>query len=315
MVGIRGEALGQGVSQYFCDSRDLYGVVRLLRDIARSVLGEPLASRVWKRVEIVGDIAILRKSPDLDLEVYRRLAEELMRRLPYVRSVWLAASPVGGAYRLREFTHLAGESRSETVYREHGCSFKLDVTKVYVSPALNYEHIRVARLVRPGEEVLNMFAGVGLFSIIVAKHSRPKRVVSVDINPDAYRYMVENARLNGVSEVVLPVLGDAGEVARSCPDCFDRVLMPLPELAYEYFSDAVHSLKRTGVVHVYDFASAREEGEAILAVRERYLEKCKSLGVRAGVEGSRVVRSVGPRYYQVVLDLRVEKPREYSGRP
>ncbi len=261
-------------------------------------------------MEIVGDIAVLRKHPDLelDVEVYRRLAEELMRRLPYVRSAWLAVSPVGSSYRLREFAHLAGERRSETVYREHGCSFRLDITKVYVSPALNYEHARVAGLVGPGEEVLNMFAGAGLFSIIIAKRARPRRVVSVDVNPEAYRYMVENVRLNGVSDVVFPVLGDAREVARSCPGCFDRVLMPLPELAYEYFADAVHSLKMVGVVHVYDFVSAREEDEAVLAARSRYLEKCETLGVWAEVEGSRVVRSVGPRYYQVVLDLRVRKP-------
>ena len=260
-------------------------------------------------MEIIGDIALLRRPPesDLDIEDYRRLGVELMRRLPYVRSVWLATSPVRGSYRVREYLHLAGEPRSETIYREHGCLFKLDVTKVYVSPALNYEHIRVARCVKPGEEVMNMFAGAGLFSIIIAKHSKPKRVVSVDINPHAYSYMVENVRLNRVSEVVVPVLGDAREVARRCGGCFDRVLMPLPELAYEYFEDAVFALREGGIIHVYDFVGARSRDEAIPELRAKYLKKSESLGLRSEVVGSRVVRSVGPRYYQVVLDLRVEK--------
>lgn len=281
----------------------------MLREIARRVLGESLATRIWKRIEIIGDIAVLRKPLGVELEIdaYKSLAAEIMNRLPYVRSVWLAATPVRGDYRVREFIHLAGEPRSETVYREHGCLFKLDITRVYVSPALNYEHIRVARLVRPGETVLNMFAGVGLFSIVIAKHSRPSRVVSVDINPDAYRYMVENVKLNRVSDVVVPVLGDAREVARECTACFDRVLMPLPELAYEYFDDAALSLKRTGVIHVYEFANAETKGDAILKALNKFLRKCEAMNVGAEVLGSRVVRSVGPRYYQVVLDLQIEK--------
>lgn len=281
----------------------------MIREIAREVLGEEVARRIWSRVEIIGDIAVLRKPTDTDLsiEVYRELGRELTKRLHYVRSVWLAVSPVRGSYRIREYVHLAGEPRSETVYREHGCLFKLDVTKVYVSPALNYEHIRIARSVRPGEEVLNMFAGVGLFSIIIARHSNPRRVLSVDINPYAYSYMVENVKLNKVSDVVIPVLGDAREVARSCGNCFDRVLMPLPEVSYEYFEDAVFALKKRGVVHVYDFVTAGNKEEAISEAKARYLKKSEHLGLRSEVVGSRIVRSVGPRYYQAVIDLFVEK--------
>lgn len=281
----------------------------MIRDIARAVVGESLAGRIWRRLEIIGDIAILRKPIDLelDVELYKKLAVEIMKRIPHVKSVWLAVTPVSGGHRVREYVHIAGELRSETTYREHGCLFKVDIAKVYISPTLNYEHIRVARLVNPGEEVLNMFAGAGLFSIIIARHSKPKRIISVDINPDAYRYMVENIELNKVSDTVIPVLGDAREVARSCSNCFNRVLMPLPELAYEYFEDAVISLRSAGVVHVYDFVTAESKIEAISRAQNLYLEKCESIGIRARVLKSRIVRSVGPRYYQIVLDLYLEK--------
>lgn len=281
----------------------------MLRDIARTTLGEALAERVWKRIEIVGDIAVLRKpiNLDVDIEMYRKLATQIMSRLPYIKSVWLAITPVKGSYRVRDFVHLAGEPRSETIYKEHGCLFKLDIRKVYVSPALNFEHIRVARLVKPGEDVLNMFAGVGLFSIIVAKRSSPKRVLSVDVNPDAYGYMVENVKLNKVADTVIPVLGDSRDVARSRAGSFDRVLMPLPELAYHYFEDAVLSLKKKGVIHVYEFVAAKRKDEAVLGALTEYLRKCEDIGVKAEVLDSRVVRSVGPRYYQVVLDLQLEK--------
>jgi tRNA (guanine37-N1)-methyltransferase len=286
----------------------------LLREIAKALVGEEVARLLWKRVEIIGDIAVLRRpvGVDIDLEVFRQIATELIRRYPNIKSVWLAVTPVRGSYRVRDYIHLAGERRTETLYREHGCVFKVDIAKVYISPALNYEHIRVARSVRGGEEVLNMFAGAGLFSIIIAKHSRPRLVVSVDINPHAYELMVENVKLNKVEGVVIPVLGDAKDVARAHPGRFDRVLMPLPELAFEYFEYAVCALKSSGFIHVYDFISAEREDEALERAQEKYLGRCKELGATCTTSLSRVVRSVGPRYYQVVLDLYVEKSSRTS---
>lgn len=286
----------------------------MLRELAKALLGEEVARLLWRRIEIIGDIAVLKKpiGVDVDLEVFRLIGAELIRRYPNIRSVWLAITPVSGSYRTREYVHLAGERRSETLYKEHGCIFKVDITKVYISPALNYEHIRIAKNVKEGEEVLNMFAGAGLFSIIIAKHAKPRLVVSVDINPHAYELMVENVRLNKVEGVVIPVLGDAKDVARAHPERFDRILMPLPELAYEYFEHAVYALKSSGFIHVYDFITAEEEDEALRKAQNKYLEKCKELGVTASVSLSRVVRSVGPRYYQVVLDLCVEKTSRTS---
>ncbi len=281
----------------------------MLRDLAEALLGKDVAKMIWRRLEIVGDIAILRKpvGVDLDLEVFRLIGAELIKKCPNIRSVWLAVTPVRGSHRTREYVHLAGENRTETLYREHGCVFKIDIAKVYVSTTLNYEHIRIAKSVMDGEEVLNMFAGAGLFSIIIAKNSRPRLVISVDINPHAYELMIENVRLNKVEGIVIPVLGDSKDVAREHPGRFDRVLMPLPELAYEYFEYAVYALKSSGFIHVYDFITAEKKDEALKEARSKYLRRCDQLGVTASVKLSRIVRSVGPRYYQVVLDLYVEK--------
>ncbi len=281
---------------------------QLLRRIAREVLGEEVARKLWGRVELIGDIALLRKSPDVSIDDYRVLANELLRRLPYVKSVWLAVTPIKGKYRVREYVHLAGEERSVTYYKEHGCVFKIDIREVYISPALNYEHGRVAKLVRPNEYVANMFAGAGLFSIIIAKYSRPKEVLSIDINPKAYELMVENIRLNKVEDVVKPVLGDAGEVMLRYPGRFDRVLMPLPELALKYLDRAVYALKSVGYVHAYDFISCEDREEALRIAEDTYLSKLRELGVKESkVVYSRIVRSVGPRYYQVVLDILIKK--------
>lgn len=280
----------------------------LLRRIAEEVYGKTFADRIWKRIEIIGDIAIIRVPFEVNPDDLKPLARAILDKLPYVKSVWAGLPGVKGEYRLREYIHLAGEKRSETIYKEHGCLFKIDITKVYISPRLNYEHKRVARLVKPGEVVTNMFAGAGLFSIIIAKHSRPSRVYSIDINPIAYKYMVENIKLNKVEDIVIPLLGDAAEVIEEkLVDTSNRVLMPLPELAIEYLPYALKALHGgKGFIHIYVHVKTSPGESYIDKARELVFKKLAELGVEGEVLFSRKVRMVGPRKYQVVIDLLIK---------
>ena len=280
----------------------------LIRKLAHKVLGGRKAKKVWSRIEIIGDIAIIRKPPDVNIEVMKAIGEEILKELPYVKSVWCATSEVRGVYRLRNYVHLAGEYRSETVYVEHGCKFKLDIAKVYVSPALNYEHKRIAEMVKSGEIIVNMFAGVGIFSIIIARKVSPVKVFSIDINPYAYKYMVENVRINKVEDYVIPILGDAAEIIlEKLVHVADRVLMPLPELAISYLKYAILSLKNRGFLHTYLFIRANNRGESLEKAEETYSQELEKHVKNYKLISSRVVRSVGPRKYQVVLDYYIEK--------
>jgi tRNA (guanine37-N1)-methyltransferase len=276
-----------------------------LKKIARDVLGEDYASRLWRRVEFIGDIALIRTPIDMDPRDLKPLAEELIKRLPYVKSVWAALPGVTGEYRLRRHVWLAGEERSETIYREHGCLFKVDINKVYVSPSLNYEHIRVARLVEPGEVVVNMFAGAGLFSIIIAKFSRPRLVYSIDINPHAYNYMVENIALNRVEGLVEPILGDAKQVVEEkLVGVVDRVLMPYPELALEYLPYALKALRDgRGWIHVYLHIYTSRNEHWRTRAQSIVEDRLRELGARHRVVNIRKIRNVGPRTHQVVVDV------------
>ncbi|MGC9071868.1 MAG: class I SAM-dependent methyltransferase [Acidilobus sp.] len=264
------------------------------------------------KVEIVGDIAIIkpRYGAQPALQESKYFADRLLEHHNYIKSAWLAVSPVQGPYKVRQLVHLAGEERTETVYKEHGCAFKVDVSKDFITPRLSYEHIRVARLVSPGEVVVNMFAGVGTFSIIIARHSQAKLIHSIDVNPDAYNHMVENIRLNRVEDRVIPHLGDAAQVIiERLSGVADRVLMPLPDLALSYLPYAVQALRGKGVIHVYlhVHASKNEEPEsnALFPLEEAF----SNLNVDWMPEGARIVRMVGPRFYQVVVDVRASVPR------
>ncbi len=283
---------------------------RLLRRVIEEVYGPGEAAGFWKRLDVIGDIAFIRVPFGRSPEELRPLAEAIVERVPYVRSVWAIVSPVEGEYRLRgRFVHLAGERRTETVYREHGCSFRVDVARVYVSPRLNYEHERVARLVADGETVVNMYAGAGLFSIVMAcMHRGRVKVYSVDINPYAYAYMVENVRINRVEGSVVPILADAVEaVERLLYETATRVLMPLPEKALEHLPYALRALRGgRGWLHVYLHVATPRGVDPRRAGVEAVVERLRGLGYRAVEAAARVVRTVGPRRSQVVVDVRVE---------
>lgn len=280
---------------------------RVLKRIAEEVLGPEAAASLWGRIEFIGDIAVIRTPLGMDPLSLRPLAEEMLKRFGFVKSAWAAIPGVEGPYRLRRHVWLAGEQRSETIYKEHGCSFKVDINKVYISPALNYEHIRIARLVSRGEVVVNMFAGAGLFSIIIAKYAKPAKVYSIDVNPYAFEYMKENVKLNNVEEVVEPILGDAAEIVdKMLVKAADRVLMPYPELALEYLPHALKALRERGVVHLYLHVHV-DKGESWRDKSCSLVEKrLEELSVKLyDVMGVRKIRNVGPRLHQTVVDVRI----------
>jgi tRNA (guanine37-N1)-methyltransferase len=280
---------------------------KYLRKLAREVLGEDLAKKIWGRMEIIGDILVIRIPFDIEPETLKPLAERVLKELPYVKSVWGALPGVKGEYRLRDYVHLAGEKRSETIYKEYGCLFKLDITKVYISPSLSYEHYRVAKLVEPGEVVTNMFAGAGLFSIVMAKHAKPRIVYSIDINPDAYRYMVENVKLNKVEGIVVPILGDAARVIEEkLQNTSDRVLMPYPDIALDYLVYALKALRGRGCIHIYLHVEAGKGEDPAEKAEELAGRRLEELGIHSyEFRLGRIVRPIAPRKYQIVLDTYV----------
>jgi len=225
-----------------------------------------------------------------------------------IKSVWRQSSSVSGDYRLRSLEFLLGTKTTETHYKEHGCIYKTDLRKTYFSPRLSYERLRIAKLIQRGETVLNMFAGVGCYSISIAKHSEPKKVYSIDVNPCAFQYLNENIRLNRVEKVVVSIHGDAKTVTENkLQNVADRVLMPLPERAYKYLDYALLALKpEGGWIHYYDFEYAKKNENPIQKTETKVSKKMRLLCTDFQVEFGRIVRPIGPRWYQVVLDIHVK---------
>jgi tRNA (guanine37-N1)-methyltransferase len=265
---------------------------------------------IWPRLEIVGDIAILRKPVNIEINAniiryYKEIAQQLIRKINHVNSVWLAYTPVSEISKTRRYLLLAGEDKSETVHREFGCKFKLDIKKVYFSPRLNYEHGWFTKFVREGDTILNMFAGIGFFSIIPACK---KKTISyaIDLNPYAYRYLLENIALNRVERYVYAFHGDSGIIATLLSKSmkFTHVIMPYPEKAMSYLPIALKAVEECGYIHIYIHTEI-PKGNHLNKVANLVSVKLNSHKRKNHqIIRIRQVRTVGPRYGQYVVTVK-----------
>jgi len=274
-----------------------------LLDALEDRLPPHLLASLPHAIDFVGEVAVLEVPPEL--EGYKGIVgEAILETHKQVHTVLAKSGAVEGVYRLREFEVIAGMGKTKTVHREHGCVYHVDLARAYFSPRLSYEHYRVASRVRDGETVVDMFAGVGPFSILIAKRRKDVRVYAIDINPDAVHYLKKNIAANHVQEEVTPILGDVKEVVdERLTGIADRVIMNLPERAVEYVNVACKALRlKGGVMHYYEFTSAPDPLEA---AKVRLTEAVKQNDRHLEILLARLVRATAPFTWQVAVDAEI----------
>ncbi len=272
------------------------------------LIGEELASLAPRSFDVVGNIAVI-KLPEPLLSHKNAVAKALLSINRQIRTVLLQTSEVDGTFRLRKLAWIGGNRTWETVHKENGCVFKMDLRKVYFSPRLSYERMRVARQVRPGEVIVNMFAGVGCFSIVISKNSQAEKVYSIDINPEAWRYGKSNILLNRVEDKIKVLLGDANRIIPSIlKGIAHRVVMPLPMLSDKSIPVAVKALRpEGGIIHYYTHLFIESSEVPVHSAWVRVQSLLRNSVSSIDLKGGRKVRSIGPRQYQVVLDIQVRR--------
>jgi len=249
--------------------------------------------------DVIGHVAII-KIPD-ELEEYSKdIAKAILKVSKPIKTVCLDEG-VKGETRTRDLKILAGDKDTMTVYKEHGLTFKVDPRTMFFSPRLATERKIVADQVAEGESIFDMFAGVGPFSILIAKTRSPKVVYAADINENAFQLLNENIRTNKVEEIVKPLLGDARDVAPDVPKV-SRIIMNLPHSAFEFLDLAAGRLMENGVLHFYDILessqleSRTEEIDKRLGVFHRNIDEIRT----------RIVKSYSPSMRYYAMDMVIE---------
>jgi tRNA (guanine37-N1)-methyltransferase len=254
--------------------------------------------------DTIGDIVIVEIPPELQPHE-KLIGEAILNTHKNIKTVLAKAGAVGGTYRTRQFNLIAGEDKTRTVHREFGCQYHVDVAKAYFSPRLSHEHERVASLLQNGETVVDLFAGVGPFSVLMAKKNPTAKVYAVDLNPDAVELLRLNVRVNRVENHVYAMLGDARLLAATkLKGTADRVIMNLPETAIEFIDAACQAVKvQGGAIHFYAFIRSPDSTENL---KQRFSEAVEKNGRR--VESflyARGIRETAPYESQVALDAKI----------
>ena len=258
-------------------------------------------------LERIGDIVVI---DEPDAERARAIAAAVLESDLPARSVLNRASKIAGELRVREWDILAVDaatdddadrSPTETVHREYGHEFLVDLASVYFSPRLATERHRVVEQIEPGEHVFDMFAGVGPFAIPAA--SRGAEVVAVDLNETAVEYLRENAVRNGVSDAVTAISGDVRDAAVDYHGWADRLVMNLPHRADEFLETAVALAGDDCVLHYYDI---QPEDDPFAAGRAA-IRAAAEPDYAVDVETEHVVRSYAPHEVNVCLDVRLRR--------
>ena len=245
--------------------------------------------------EVIGDIAIIETEN-------KQAAEEILRMNKNIHTVLAKMSEIQSEYRIRKLKYLAGIKKTETTHKENGIKIMVDVEKVYFSAKTGNERLRIAKQVQPEENVCVFFGGVAPYALnIVKQQPKVRKVVSIDINPYAYAYAKKNIELNKMQDKIEVIQGDVRKYYLEHSKEFDRVVMPMPKMAYKFLKEACYVLKEKGIINYYSF----EKEEDIISGKvakdlKTELKKYQRLIKRINIKK---LRPYAPGIYKIAADI------------
>jgi len=249
--------------------------------------------------EKVGDVLTL-VLPE-KLERYKKDVAEKYANVLGCKTVLNDIGGISGEYREPNVEILFGNSDTETIHKEGRIKYKLDPQKIMFSSGNMDERIRMGTISNQNEVIVDLFAGIGYFTLPMAVHSRPERIFAVEKNPVSFNYLCQNITLNNVSSIVEPVHGDNRMIAPK--NVADRVIMGYFGDTHQFLPIAFECLKNhCGIIHYHDkFADdavPNKPIELVVDAAEKYDRKANLLNFKC-------VKSYAPGISHYVFDVKV----------
>jgi len=253
--------------------------------------------RKWEKI---GDILILKLSEKL--KPYESTIGGIYASALTCKSVLKETGGISGVFRVPKIKHIWGSSDTETIHYELGIRFRLDPAKVMFSSGNMDERKRMATIAAPEETIVDLFAGIGYFSIPLAYYSRPQKVFACEINPIAYRFLTQNIVLNDVTEIIEPLLGDSAHIAPH--EVADRVIMGYFGQTSSYLPIALGCLKRKGgTIHYHDIFPEKTIPSDVIRDVTKIID---AFGKKVTIQSYKKIKSFAPGIGHYVFDLKIE---------
>jgi tRNA wybutosine-synthesizing protein 2 len=249
--------------------------------------------------EKIGDILLIKLHSEL--EQHRRIIGKTYAKILRCRTVLQETGNITGVFREPHVEIIFGPRDTETIHIENKIRYQLDPQKIMFSSGNMNERLRMAHIAKGDETIVDLFAGIGYFTLPLAVYSRPKEIYACEINPVAYGYLCRNIVLNDVTEIVKPLLGDNRYTAPN--DVADRVIMGYITDTYTFLPLAVECLKNnSGIIHYHEIWPNKlmpEEPVNLVRKVAAYYDK------HAQVLKEKHIKSYAPGVNHVVFDIQV----------
>jgi tRNA (guanine37-N1)-methyltransferase len=254
--------------------------------------------------DVLGNVAIVNFPSEMKKPEKIKFAKKILKENKSIKTVLEKSGKFKGRLRKQETTFLVGEKNKEVLYRENGCVFRFDVDETYFSPRLSNERKEVSRLIKKGEIVLVMCAGVAPYPIVIAKNSSAKKIYSNEINRKANIYARLNIERNKVKDLVELAPGNIKKVAPRFKEKglkFDVIVMARPQLKDSFLDEAFMVSKKGTRVFYYDFCLEKDINSKIEMVKEG----AKKNKVKIKISKVKKAGDIGPYKFRIRIDFKV----------
>jgi len=251
--------------------------------------------------QIIGKILLIKLKPKL-LKHKKIIGKAILEMFPYIHTVCLIKD-ISSVKRKPKIEIIAGCKNTQTLHKEHGCQFLLDVSKIMWSQGNKEERMRLVKLIKNKENVVDMFAGIGYFTIFIAKYSKSEKIYAIDINPVALEYLRKNIWLNGVENKIEILQGDCRKFVRPLENTADRVLMGYLFETEKFLPCALKIAKNNAFIHLHRTVKQEE----IEKVKKKIIKIGKKNNCKIKILNVHKVKSYAPKIWHVVFDLKLSK--------
>lgn len=277
------------------------------KDMLKEKLGEKVSDEEFKLIpkgfQKTGEIIIMNLPIELE-EKFSLIGGAVLEIFPKVKTVCVKVGEIVGDLRRPQIKVVAGEDNLEVENYENGVWFCYDAGKIMFAKGNVSERGRLAKLVSDGEIIVDMFVGIGYFSLPIAKHSGVEKIYAIDLNSDSIFWLKKAVKKNKVEDKFEIICGDSKEEIDKLIEkgvVADRVLMgylPPPE---EFVPYALKILKKGGMVH-YD---ALIRTDKVLEDLEEVKKLFEQTGRKVEIVNPQRVKSYRPKVDHYVVDLKV----------
>ncbi len=278
-----------------------------LKEQLKSELSDQEISLLPRGFQTLGKVVILKLSPKI-LEKKEIIGKACLKMLPKIKSIYINKGKIVGTYREPEkIEFIAGEDNPIVEHKEHDIIYRFDIRKIMFSKGNINERKYLTTLIQSGETVVDMFAGIGYFSLPIAKHSPVRKIYSIELNLESFKFFVENIKINHLEDKIVPINGDCKvEVIKLSKSGVraNRVIMGVFPAPKEYITEALSLVNDNGTVFHYEGVAEKDK---YIMLFEEFNEIALKENYKCELKSHRFVKSYGPNLYHIVLDIFIFK--------